>query len=171
MMTGTHLIRNIRKIPVPLYPCRERRPCYQLSEVEDMPSSSSWHGDERHKKHSRQSKKHNEREQFHSDSSWSRHAVKEKDGERKKLKSDVKRHSHKPDSCSESGLEPSYSSDRKKKQKEKDLSHGSRHSRHKSKSMDDEPSHDRWLMVKGSDEDHGEDYRYSERKNGYIKYS
>ncbi|KAH9805096.1 hypothetical protein KPL71_002316 [Citrus sinensis] len=153
------------------YPCRERRPCYQLSEVEDMPSSSSWHGDERHKKHSRQSKKHNEREQFHSDSSWSRHAVKEKDGERKKLKSDVKRHNHKPDSCSESGLEPSYSSDRKKKQKEKDLSHGSRHSRHKSKSMDDEPSHDRWLMVKGSDEDHGEDYRYSERKSGYIKYS
>lgn len=150
---------------------RERRPCYQLSEVEDMPSSSSWHGDERHKKHSRHSKKHNEREQFHSDSSWSRQPVKEKDGERKKLKSDVKRHNHKPDSCSDSGLAPSYSSDRKKKQREKVPSHGSRHSRHKSNAMDDEPSHDRWLMVKGSDEDHGEDYHYSERKSGYIKYS
>lgn len=139
------------------------------SELEDMQCSSSCHGDERHKKCSRNSKKHHERrEQFHCVSSWNFHpSNKEKDVERKRLKSDVKRCNQKHDSLSDFGLEPSSSSDRKKKHREKDLSHVSRYSRQNAKSMDNKLSHDRWLMIRGSNVDRGEDYHYNKQKRVY----
>ncbi|KAJ0091200.1 hypothetical protein Patl1_13784 [Pistacia atlantica] len=63
--------------------------------------------------------------------------------ERKRLRSDVERHKQKHSSHSDSGLEPSYPGD-KKKLKERDFSHVSRHSRLNSRFMDDESSHDRF---------------------------
>ncbi|KAL5850666.1 hypothetical protein ACOSQ3_008717 [Xanthoceras sorbifolium] len=153
---------------------RELRPYHHSerlsSEVENMPSSSSWHADDidRHKKHSRNSKKHNERMECHGDFSWSCYPTnKDKDVEMNRVKSDVKRHNQRHNSHSESGLEPSFSSDKKKRQEKKDLSHGSRHSRHNPKSVNDELNHDRWPMVRGSDKDSREDYRFYKRKRVY----
>ncbi|XP_031270543.1 E3 ubiquitin ligase PQT3-like isoform X2 [Pistacia vera] len=146
---------------------RERRPHHseRSSEVENIPSSSSWHADVKHKNQSRNSKKHSERrEQCCSDSSCVRHpSNNEKNFERKRLRSDVERHKQKHSSHSDSGLEPSYPGD-KKKLKERDFSHVSRHSRLNSRFMDDESSHDRWLMVRGSDENCAEDYCYEKGK-------
>ncbi|KAK0571156.1 hypothetical protein LWI29_011872 [Acer saccharum] len=148
------------------YTYRSHRKHYHDSKLEDeMYSvdekhekgycSSSWHGDDRQKKHCRNSKKHNERMDF----SWNRYPTnKETDVERKRVKSDVRKHSVKHNSHSEPGLEPSYSSDKKKR-------HGP--SRHKSKYIDDELNHDRWLMVGGSNEVHREDFRSYKRKKVY----
>lgn len=150
---------------------REWRPhdSERSSEVENIPSGSSWKGDMGQKKQNRNSKKHSERrEQYCSDSSCVRHpSNKEKEVERKRVKSDVKKHEQKHSSRSDSGLEPSCPGDIKKQLKERDFSHVSGHSRPNSRSMDNQPSHDRWLMVRGSDENYAEDFRYKKRKRVY----
>lgn len=135
------------------------------SEIEDVPSSSNWHSEEQHKHHHRKSQKHGGgRELCGSDSSWSHHqSNKEKDVKRKRVGTGVKSIKQKHNSQSESGLEPSLSSDQKTRWKERDSSHGSRHSRHNSRSMDNE----RWQMVSGSDEDGEEDYHHYKRKRVY----
>ncbi|KAK9274001.1 hypothetical protein L1049_018815 [Liquidambar formosana] len=147
---------------------RDRRPYppeRSTSEVEDMSNSSNLHSEERHYHHHRSSKKHNDRrEQCCSDSSRShRQTIKEKDV-RRMVESDVKGHHQHYRTHSESGVEPCYSSDKKKQRRGKDSSHSSRHSRHNAMYIINEPSHDRWQMVSGSDEDCIEDYRPHKRK-------
>ncbi|PRQ28030.1 putative transcription factor interactor and regulator CCHC(Zn) family [Rosa chinensis] len=153
------------------------------SELDDMPSSSSWHSEEKHKHYHRSSRKQNERreqcdcdkhkhyhrssryqkerrEQCGSDSSRSHHQnIIEKDDKRKGIRHNNKRHKH--HSNSGSGLEHSVSSDKKL---QKGSSHNFRKSEHNAKSSVDERSHDRWKMVSGSDEDSGENYRYCKQK-------
>lgn len=158
------------------------------SEIDDMPSSSSWHSEEKHKHYHRTSRKQNERrEQCGSDYSVEKHKyyhrssrnqkegrrqcgsdssrshrqnISEKDDKRKRIQHDFKKR-QKHHSYSGSGLEHSVSSDKKL---QKGSSHNSRKSKHNVKSNVDERSHDRWKMVSGSDEDGAEDYRYCKRK-------
>nr|XP_004303469.2 PREDICTED: uncharacterized protein LOC101301887 [Fragaria vesca subsp. vesca]XP_011467226.1 PREDICTED: uncharacterized protein LOC101301887 [Fragaria vesca subsp. vesca]XP_011467227.1 PREDICTED: uncharacterized protein LOC101301887 [Fragaria vesca subsp. vesca] len=160
-----------------LYDRREK----SSSEIDDMPSSSSWHSEEKHKHYHRSSRKKNEtreqcdsdkhkhyhkssryqkerREQCNSDSSWSHHQnISEKDDKIKRTQHDFKRQKH--HSNTGSGLGHSVSSDKKK-----GSSRDFRKSEHSAKSSVNEGSHDRWKMVSGSDEDHTEDYRYCKRK-------
>ncbi|XP_057957814.1 E3 ubiquitin ligase PARAQUAT TOLERANCE 3-like isoform X2 [Malania oleifera] len=148
---------------------RGRRP-YLLdkssSEVEDMPNSSSWCSEDRHRHHSKSSKNHKERKgQCCNDSSQSRNQIKiEKDVKRKREGSSAKRHHQKHHSHSESGLEPSFSSELIKQKKERDCYHDSRYSRHNADSMNVELSRDRWQMVSGSDEYCREDCHCQKRK-------
>ncbi|XP_057985804.1 E3 ubiquitin ligase PARAQUAT TOLERANCE 3 isoform X2 [Hevea brasiliensis] len=142
------------------------------SEVEDMPSSSNRHGEERRKCRHRNSKKHDGgMVHISADSSHSRshgqrqhQSSKTKDVKRKRVGSEGKRDKQKHHSQSESGLQQSLSSDHKAQWKERDSSHGSRHSRHNSRSMNNELSRERWQMVSGSDEDGDEDDHYYKRK-------
>lgn len=139
------------------------------SEVEDMPSSSNWHSEEQLKRRHRNSKKHDGRiVHIGGDSSHSyrQHQIqsKPKDIKRMRVASEGKRDERKHHSQSESGLQPSLSSDHKTQWKERDCSYGSRHSRHNSWSMNNDPSHERWQMVSGSDEDGDEDHHYYKRK-------
>ncbi|OMO67009.1 Zinc finger, RING-type [Corchorus capsularis] len=148
-----------------------RRPYYSersRSEVDDMPSSSSWHTEERHRHGHSRSKKHNDRrEQCDTDSSRSHYPTnKEKSVNRKTVKHDAERRHQKHNSLSESSLEPNHSSDWKKKTREKDSGRSTRHSGHKSKSTHDDLCHDRWQMVSRSDEDNQE-YHYYKRKKVY----
>ncbi|KDP34038.1 hypothetical protein JCGZ_07609 [Jatropha curcas] len=131
------------------------------SEVEDMPSISSRHSEELQKRHHWHSKKHDGCDSSHS----RRRSNKSSDVKRKRVESDAKRDEKKHHSHSESGLEPSLSGDRKTQLKERDSSHGSRHSRHNSRS--NEPSHERWQMISGSDEDSEEDYHYYKQNRLY----
>lgn len=154
----------------------------------DMPSSSSWHSEEKRKHYHRTSIKQNERREqcssdysvekhkyYHrssrnqkerrkqcgSDSSRSHHQnISEKDYKRKRIQHDFKKR-QKHHSNSGSGLEHIVSSDKKL---QKGSSHNSRKCKHNVKSNVDERSHDWWKMVSGSDEDGAEDYRYCKRK-------
>ncbi|XVF89026.1 hypothetical protein PTKIN_Ptkin19aG0098100 [Pterospermum kingtungense] len=140
------------------------------SEVDDMPSCSSWHSEERHKHGHRSSKKQSDRrEQCDSDSSWIHYKIyKEKDVEKKTVKHDAERRHKKHQNLSESSLEINHSSGHKKRRREKDSSRSSRHSRQKSKSARHELSHERWQMTSSrSEEENQEDYHYYKRKKVY----
>ncbi|KAM0968073.1 hypothetical protein ACFX13_016802 [Malus domestica] len=131
------------------------------SELDDVPSSSGCHSEERQKHHHRSSRKHkDQREQCGSDSSQSHHRY-TKDNNRNRIEHESKRHNQKYRSHSGYGIDQSGSSDKKL---QKESSHSSRHSKLSGKSNVDERSHDRWKMVSGSDEDCGEGYPYSRQK-------
>ncbi|XVE97753.1 hypothetical protein REPUB_Repub03eG0045900 [Reevesia pubescens] len=138
------------------------------SEVDDMPSSSSWHSEERHKHgHRSSNKRRDRREQCDSDSSWIHYPTNEERDVKRTVKHDAERQHQKHYNHSEFSLEPNHSTDRKKKRRQKDSSRRSRHSEHKGKSSRDKSSHDRWQMVSRSDEDNQEDYHYYKRKRVY----
>uniref|UniRef100_A0A5B7CCE2 Putative E3 ubiquitin-protein ligase RBBP6-like isoform X2 n=1 Tax=Davidia involucrata TaxID=16924 RepID=A0A5B7CCE2_DAVIN len=146
---------------------RDQRPCHperSSSGVEDMPNSSDRHSTERHKHHRRSTKNHDKRGQCGSDSSWSHYQTKKERDIEREAESNVKGPNQKHHSHSESGLEPSSSSEQKKRLREKASSHGSRHSREHAKPVSDKLYNDRWQMVSGSDEDYGEGYHYHKKK-------
>ncbi|XVE53849.1 hypothetical protein DITRI_Ditri03aG0034800 [Diplodiscus trichospermus] len=149
----------------PLYHHSER----SRSEVDDMPSSSSWHSEERHQHDHRNSKKRNDRkEQYDCDSSWLHYPT----NKEKNLKSKTGKHGaeiqyQKHYNHSQSSLETIHSTDQKKKRREKDCSRSSRHSGQKAKSPRGELSHERWQMMTKADEDNQEHYHYYKRKRIY----
>lgn len=138
------------------------------SEVDDMPSSSSWQSDERHRHGHRSFKMQNDRREQCDNSSWIHYPIyKEKDVERKTVKQDGERRHRKHHNLSKSSLEMNHSTDHKKKRREKDSSRSSRHSEQKAKSAHDDWSHERWQMTSRSDEDNQKDYHYYKRKRVY----
>ncbi|KAK6273809.1 hypothetical protein POUND7_010892 [Theobroma cacao] len=152
---------------------QNRRPYHHSersrSEVDDLPGSSSWHSEERHKHGHRSSKKHNDcREHCDSDSSWSHYPTNKEKEAKRTVKHDAERQHQKHCSNSESSLEPNHSTDQKKKRREKGSSRSCRHSGYKTKTTRcDNLSHDRWQMARRSDEDNREDYHHYKRKRVY----
>ncbi|XP_065849047.1 E3 ubiquitin ligase PARAQUAT TOLERANCE 3-like isoform X2 [Euphorbia lathyris] len=121
---------------------------------------------EKHKQNSHESTgaKDDKRNRGDGDSIHSYHdSARAKDDKTKRVLSDSKRGKNKQKRLSESGLEPCISSEWKTRRKERESSNGSRHSRHNSRSMNNEPSNERWQMASRSDED-GEDDYYHKRK-------
>ncbi|XP_062099547.1 E3 ubiquitin ligase PQT3-like isoform X2 [Humulus lupulus] len=160
------------------------------SEVDNLPCSSSWNGDEGEKHHYKSSKRHSgDREHSstsrnddegkkhhhksskkhdvkkeHSSADFGRHhshARNRSDLDKKSKEHDVKRHNHKHHYL-ESELEQSTSDDQVKQQKEAERS--LKKSKYKSKCNNIEPSNERWKMISGSDEDGSEEYQYYRRK-------
>lgn len=129
------------------------------SEVDDMPCSTSWQSEKRQKHHYKSSKKVNKkREQYVSDSSQDGcQTNNENHIKRNVIECDIKRHHRKHHSHSELELD----------QRKKDAGHVSRHSQHDLKSKNDEPSHERWQMIRGSDEDGTKECQYYKRKRGH----
>lgn len=143
---------------------RDRKPYHterSSLEIDDMPYSSSWHSEDRHKNHHESSKKHNDqRGQCSSDSSRSRHHTKhQKDDERNIKKQSEKHHRH-----SQSGSEQGSATQQIKQVKERDSRHGLGHDRHNAKSMNNDHEHDRWQMATGSDHDHRDEHPRHKRK-------
>ncbi|OVA08364.1 zinc finger protein [Macleaya cordata] len=134
------------------------------SEMQGTSNNSNRHSkDSRHRHHQRSSKKHSERKgECVSDSSRrSRHqSHKEATIDRKRVEPDVKRHSRRYHSHTESGPEPSSSGDRNKQRREKESSHSSRHSQHKLKPTDDQLHNERWEMIDGLDDNCREEYHH-----------
>lgn len=123
-----------------------------------MPCSSSWYSEER-LKHCHSKKDDRRRKQCGSDSSRDHFQIDYKnDNKRKTIKYDDKRHNHKYHSHTDPGLDQSASNHRKLHKTE--ALHRSKDSQLHSKSNNDEPSHDRWQMISGSDEDGANELRY-----------
>ncbi|KAF3446102.1 hypothetical protein FNV43_RR11281 [Rhamnella rubrinervis] len=151
------------------------------SEIDDMPCSSSWHSEDRHKHRRKSSKKdnrrreqygsdssqdHRRREQYGSDYSRDRYQTNNKnDHKRRIIEYDVKRHNENITATPDSGLDQSASNDHKRRKKEAGPS--SKHSQHYSKSNKDELSHERWQMIGGSDEDGAKECPYYKLKRGH----
>lgn len=138
-----------------------------------MSDNSNRHSREKHGHHRRNSSKNcDERlEHYASDSSRKDHHHrdrKETSDNWKRAETDAKKHGGKHSSHSETGLEPSTSSDRKRQQKEKEPHQTSRNSRQIVKATDDDALKlDRWEMVDGSDREEREGYRYLKRKRNH----
>ncbi|KAF5188900.1 hypothetical protein FRX31_021521 [Thalictrum thalictroides] len=135
------------------------------SGIREISGSSNHHSRERNKRHQRSPRKNSERRvQCDIDSMRKshHHSQKEVGTDRKRVESDVKRHGQKHHSQSESGLEPISCGDRKRQRKEKEVSHSSKHSRHKSRA--EELSHERWELINGLDEEYKEDYYHQHKR-------
>ncbi|XP_015884535.1 E3 ubiquitin ligase PARAQUAT TOLERANCE 3 isoform X2 [Ziziphus jujuba] len=137
------------------------------SEDDDMPCSTSWQSEKRQKHHHKSSDKVNKKSvQYGGDSSQDRYQTKNKNhSKRSVIECDMKRHHRKHHSRSELQLDQSSSINHR--QRKKDAGPISRHSQHDLKSNNDEPSHERWQMISGSDEDGTKECRYYKRKRGH----
>ncbi|KAF4382197.1 hypothetical protein G4B88_011526 [Cannabis sativa] len=124
------------------------------SEVDNLPCSSSWNGDEGEKHHYKSSKRH--------DGDRERSSTSRNDDERKTHhhKSSKRHDVRKEHSSSNIGV-------KKHNQNHKEAERSLKKSKYRSKSNNSESSYERWKMISGSDEDGSEDYRYYKRKRGH----
>ncbi|XP_024022695.1 E3 ubiquitin ligase PQT3-like isoform X2 [Morus notabilis] len=142
---------------------QNHRPERPNSEVDDLPCSSGCHSDER-KRHHHKSYKKQDGKKEHDFCQHHPRARNENDSGRKRVEHGIRRH-NKKHHFAESDLEDATSGEQRKQKKEP--SQSSKHSKHNSESNNIEPSHSRWQMVSGSDEDGAEEYRYYKRKKGH----